>query len=283
MLVAVHTAWRLTHPKRHWRPHGWRPAPLPLQAVSFTTADGLRLRGWVASRPDAPAVAVCVHGWSANHTEMEWQAKRLYDAGFAVLLYDQRACGDSEGSTTSVGVLETLDLRAALHFARTHPGLQGMPIVVLANSMGAAVALTVAAEDTSIRAVFSDAAFTSLESGVAWGFRAATRVPAGPFQKIVVWLSQLICGARMSDLDVVGAVGRIAPRPVCFAHGLEDRHVSPDDARSLWAEAGQPKELWLVAGAGHVVGAHVDPEEYAARVARFFTAALSADPGAAGR
>ena len=277
LTVPVRTAWTVTHPKRGWRPDGWCPSALPLRAVSFHASDGTHLRGWIAGRPDAPATAVCVHGWGTNHTEMERRAERLYDAGFSILLFDFRACGESEGQTTSVGVFETRDLEAAIELAQTDPELNGAPIVVLAHSMGASVSLVVAARNPAVRAVFSDSAFASLESATAWGFRAATGMPAWPFQKIVVWLAELFSGARMRDLPVVDSVSAIAPRPVLLAHGSEDRMVSPQDAEALYARAREPKELWVVPGAGHVVGGYLDDADYTAKLVEFFCQALGVE------
>ena len=277
LAMAVRTAWFVTHPRRGWRPDGWLPSSLALEPVAFRAADGTQLRGWIAGRTDAPATVICVHGWGTNHTELQWRAERLHDAGFSILLFDFRACGESEGQTTSVGVLETQDLEAALGLAQTHPQLNGAPVLIAAHSMGASVSLVVAARHQAVRAVFSDSAFASLESTIAWGFRAATGVPAWPFQKLVVWLAARFSGANMHDLPVLDSVSAVAPRPLLLTHGTDDRMVSPQDAEALYAQAGEPKELWMVPGAGHVVAGYVDDAEYTAKLTGFFRSALGVE------
>ena len=279
--VTAHTAWRLTHPPRGWRPHDWQPSDLPLRNTTIQAQDGVRLRVWVAPQTDARATVICVHGWGTNHTEMEWRAGRLHRAGYSVVLFDFRACGESGGHMCSAGVHEMRDLQAVVDLAAEDSSLNGAPIVILANSMGAAVAITVAATDPRIRAIFSDAAYASLESATAWGFRSFTGLPPWPFKRGVTWLVECMSGARMRDLAVIESIASLSPRPVLIAHGTDDPLVSPNDAEALYARAGQPKELWRVPDAGHVVAEFVAPEVYDERVTGLFAQALeeSAAPG----
>ena len=46
-------------------------------------------------------------------------------------------------------------------------------------------------------------------------------------------------------------IARISPRPLLLVHGDHDETVSVDDARELYAKAGEPKQLVIVEGAGH--------------------------------
>lgn len=279
--VTAHTAWRLTHPPRGWRPHDWQPSGMPLQATTIQAEDGVRVRVWVAPQANAPATVICVHGWGTNHTEMEWRAGRLHRAGYSVVLFDFRACGESGGRMCSAGVHEMRDLRAVVDLADSDPSLNGAPIVILANSMGATVAITVAASEPRIRAIASDAAYASLESATAWGFRTFTGLPPWPFKRSVTWVVERMTGARMRDLAVIESIASLSPRPVLIAHGADDPLVSPQDAEALYARAGEPKELWRVRDAGHVVAEFVEPEVYDARITGLFTRALeeSAAPG----
>ena len=54
--------------------------------------------------------------------------------------------------------------------------------------------------------------------------------------------------------------------------------VPPRTCRQLFAAAGEPKELWIVPGAGHAGFAEVAPRAYAQHLIEFFSRALAA-PG----
>ena len=278
-LISFRAAWMVTHPKRGWRPRNWIPSPLQARRIHFKSKDGTRLVGWSKNHPDPIAIVLCVHGLGTNRTELEWRAYRLFKRGFSVFLFDFRACGESEGSVTTSGVREVDDLMAALDQCKQEPAYGNPPIVALADSMGGTVTLKAALTRTEIRAIFTDAAFSSMETAIGWGFTHHTGLPARPFRRAVVWMAEWMSGEKTSDMSVIDLIGQISPRPIHIAHGLADPLVPASDARLLYKHAGEPKAIWLVHDAGHVVGSFVDPDAYADRVDRFFRDALKPGRG----
>jgi fermentation-respiration switch protein FrsA (DUF1100 family) len=70
-------------------------------------------------------------------------------------------------------------------------------------------------------------------------------------------------------------IGDISPRPVLVIHGEQDNAATTvADAHRLFAAAGEPKELWIVSGAGHCSANALFPEAYETRVLGFFDRAL---------
>jgi len=72
-------------------------------------------------------------------------------------------------------------------------------------------------------------------------------------------------------------VDRISPRPLLIVHGARNEYHPLDEARHLYARAGEPKQLIEIAGAGHLDWIHPqsplrDPN--LARVVDWFSAAL---------
>ena len=63
----------------------------------------------------------------------------------------------------------------------------------------------------------------------------------------------------------------ISPRPLLLIHG--EFEVERTRGQAQFAAAAQPKELWVVPGAGHGQYAQAQPEEYEKRILRFFDAA----------
>ena len=126
--------------------------------MHFKSADGTRLAGWIKPHDDPIATVILVHGLAVNHTVMANRAYRLWKRRFSVMLFDFRACGESEGATSTCGVREVEDLAAAVELCLHQPEFGAAPIVALADSLGGTVALATAAQRPEIQAVFSDAA-----------------------------------------------------------------------------------------------------------------------------
>jgi pimeloyl-ACP methyl ester carboxylesterase len=69
--------------------------------------------------------------------------------------------------------------------------------------------------------------------------------------------------AALLDYSPEGMVGRIAGRPVLLVHGEADLLVPPEESRSLFARASEPRRLVLVPGMGHFDWALPQDERFA--------------------
>lgn len=140
----------------------------PVDEVSFSH-DDITLAG-VLSLPDAagphPAVIlISGSGSQDRHGEtpaipgyrpFEWIAEGLASEGVAVLRYDDRGVGGSDGSAHTATSAETArDVAAAVAFLRTHPGIDPSRIGLVGHSEGGLVAAMVAAEDPGVAFVVS--------------------------------------------------------------------------------------------------------------------------------
>ena len=110
-------------------------------------------------RPEAPPVAAAVvchahplHGGMMHFKVVFRAAKALQSAGLAVLRFNFRGVGRSEG-VHDHGAGEQEDARAALF--EMEDRFPGLPLVLGGFSFGSAVALRVAARDARVRAVFA--------------------------------------------------------------------------------------------------------------------------------
>ena len=113
----------------------------------------------VLMRPPAPAVAAAVvchahplHGGMMHFKVVFRAAKALQSAGLAVLRFNFRGVGRSEGAYDH-GAGEQEDARAALFELQDR--LPGLPLVLGGFSFGSVVALRVAARDARVRAAFA--------------------------------------------------------------------------------------------------------------------------------
>ena len=46
-------------------------------------------------------------------------------------------------------------------------------------------------------------------------------------------------------------IAQVSPRPLLLVHGSQDKTVDVSHAHRLYAQAGEPKQLAIVEGAGH--------------------------------
>ena len=66
---------------------------------------------------------------------------------------------------------------------------------------------------------------------------------------------------------------------IFFIHGSEDWLIKPHHSERLFKQAGQPKRIALIPGAGHAAGFYVAGAEYCRRVLGFFDGAFRGGAG----
>lgn len=237
---------------------------IPFEDVSFVTGDGLKLSGWWLPNPEARRTVVALSGYDSVRHHILGIGAALWRGGSNVLLFDNRGCGSSEGDGISLGHHERLDATAAVGYSKGRA--PDLPLGVVGYSMGGAVALMVAADDARIEAVVVDSPFASQTNVL----RVQLRGYVGPLDRPALALASLFLDHEPREVEPVEYVCRISPRPVLLIHGEEDTVTDPDDSRKMFGLAGEPKELWVVPGAGHVGSYYADRKEYCRRVTGFF-------------
>ncbi|MDB5100212.1 MAG: hypothetical protein JWM80_4633 [Cyanobacteria bacterium RYN_339] len=233
---------RLNHPDD--------PARYGLKPEAVTIASAVPLKGWLFKHPDDKGRAVLfVHGWGSHTQHMLKDYVRWLAARYTVLAFDMANHGLSPDGVTTLGPHEVADAHAAADFLKAH-GYKRLG--VLGTSMGGAVAIDLAAEDGAIAAVVTDGAF-SRPANVPYGHFVRHGYP---FAGLLAASTELMIGLRSGTNPETEAavthVARIAPRPLLLIHGDQDHVISPDNAQTLFAAAGAPKQLWMVPGADHM-------------------------------
>ncbi len=152
--------------------------------VSFTSNDGILLKGWWIPAPQSPEGTVILsHGMLANRTQMLAWAEVLWRAGYNVLLYDFRANGESGGDKSTAGGLEVNDLSAAVDFVWQKSEVRDLPICLFGFSMGGAATIMVAARDSRIACAAVYGAYASLDRAISH----RCHHHFGPFSPIAEW------------------------------------------------------------------------------------------------
>jgi alpha-beta hydrolase superfamily lysophospholipase len=121
--------------------------------VTFASSDGVTLAGqlYEASSRPAPGV-VLVH--MLTRTKADWDdfAQQLEEAGITSLAIDLRGHGASGGSAGKLLDM-TQDVRAAVQWLSARPGVRPDALGVAGASLGANLALIVAADQPLVRVV----------------------------------------------------------------------------------------------------------------------------------
>ena len=237
---------------------------LEYEVVRFTTDDGVALTGWFipAARETRSAVIV-LHGFGGHRLpELAAFVPWLHER-HNVLQFDFRGHGESAPGHVTLGTHERRDVAAAIAFLEGR-GLG--PVALFGVSMGAATAI-VAGADLPVAAVVADAPFARLRHPVTNRMREV----GYPFSGLGGWL---IVGAaavrtRSRLRDPIQVVDRIAPRGLLLIAPKEDQLISWRQSVELYEAAGEPKELFVVEGAGHAEAYAVAPEAYRSRVLEF--------------
>ncbi|MGH9289711.1 MAG: alpha/beta hydrolase [Acidimicrobiales bacterium] len=226
-------------------------------ATSLVTADGVRLaaRWWEPASTNGDAVVV-VHGFAAHKDQpaVEQVAQHLVAAGHAVLTYDSRGHGESQGLCT-LGELERLDVDAAVSAAADHADR----VVLVGTSMGGVAVLNHMAAATGAIAAGTEArgavvVATPARWEIPRTWRGAASVmltQTGPGRAVAARRFQTRLAVRPGRGDPPVERICLVARPVAVVHGLADRFLPPAAATALFTAALEPRRLDLVPGMGH--------------------------------
>ena len=254
---------------------------LAYQNVTLHTSDGLDLAAWYLPGSRSEAL-ILLHGIGSNRADALPLASRIHTRGYSLLLPDLRAHGQSGGDTCTLGVKEVEDIRAALEFLQSQPGIDPGRVGIWGVSLGAATALQAAAQLPDLHAVAADSAFSSARWLVQHQLGSLVALPDW-FGPALLAVGGWEAGVSPDAIAPVDAMPRIAPRPVLLIQGDQDALFAPENARLLLDAARGPADLWEIPHAGHGGVYALDPDAYVTRLDRFFTQALATESGLAGR
>ena len=228
------------------------------EEFSFRTADGLTLYGWwFEARPDVPAddggvgsetmvaggagavpsgddstapVLLWAHGNGGNLTGRAPHAQVLADEGLSAFVFDYRGYGRSNGSPSEAGIY--IDMEAAYDFLVHQRGIAPGRIILLGRSLGSAPAARLSTMVPHAGVVL----VSPLPSARRMARRMFGGLPIDVFASV--------------DFPVVDWVARRST-PLLIIHGDRDEVIPLEYGREVFEAAAAPKELVVLAGAGH--------------------------------
>lgn len=219
------------------------------QSFSFSS-DGSKLEAWLlqpapvtlaANPSDLLPLVVVAHGWGSNRTRVLRYARPLYEAGFAVFMYDARSHGDSESITAPSAFMFRADVIAAVETARRLPGIDPDKIAVLGHSLGGFGSLLALDNGMEVCAVVTDSMPVRFETMMRAELKRK-KIPAFPLAFLIppIWLIRArITQAQFRAANIPDILSKRAGSaesgrvPVLMIHSNGDDFISAEDLRQL--------------------------------------------------
>ena len=247
----------------------------PLQDVSVIASDGSHLQGWVARPRNANGDAVILlHGVGDNRQGMMGYAELFLSNGFAVLVPDSRAQGESDGDFPTYGIKESDDVGRWFDWLviQQHPKC----VFGMGESMGAATLLQAVEKESRFCAVVAESSFASFDQ------IACVRV--GQFFHAGTWLGRIVLRPAVEMAFLYGRLTRsvnlanaspersvvVSHVPILLIHGLADHNIPPQQSERIRTHNPAEIVLWEVPLAGHCGAVNAAGLEFNTRVLGWF-------------
>jgi pimeloyl-ACP methyl ester carboxylesterase len=234
--------------------------------------DGRRLRltgWWIPSSVPSDGCVILLHGYAdAKVGAIAW-APILHELSLNILAIDLRAHGDSGGQFCTGGFFERDDISQLIEQIRINQPGQTRRIFLFGASLGAAIAIGVAAGRSDITAIILESPFSDYARAIARHMQRMN-LPGGLLTTTAIAAAQRISGARFSEVRPVDLLAKLTC-PALTIVGSDDPLLDETDITALEQATRQnPRsEFWLVQAAGHLQAMAVDPVKYRLRVAEF--------------
>jgi len=243
------------------------PSDLIGTSVEFPSESGATLHGWLIPGKRGTGAVVLMHGVRANRLSMIDRARFLARAGYTILLFDFQAHGESSGNHITFGHLESMDAQSAVKYLRVNAA--GERVGVIGVSMGGAATL-LSSPPLDVDAMVLEMVYPTVDQAIS--NRLTTRF--GKAGKLLVpllaWQLKPRLGVSANELRPIDKVSQIGAAKL-FIAGSEDKYTPLDESRQIFESARNPKEFWIVDGAGHEDLYRIESHEYERRVLDFFS------------
>lgn len=196
------------------------------------------------------ATIILVHGISSCKEHMYGIAEWLL-SNYDIIVYDQRAHGQSEGKFCTFGAKEKLDISAIINKVERDSMLRSSRLGIMGFSLGAAVAMQAMARESRIQCGIFEGGFASFrETYHDYAERMlGVRIPF--FTDYVLTQSERIAQFSVDTVHPEKSVTFIQA-PVLFIHGEDDKHIPVQYAQRNYAACGAlNKILHIVKDAQH--------------------------------
>lgn len=251
----------------------------PHMEINRTSFDGLKLHAnffpAIGEHTGRKKAAICFHGYTSKGMSDYIGLSDYYlKNGFAMLLPDARAHGDSGGDYIGFGCLDRKDALVWIDFIVQELG-EDVEIVLHGTSMGGATVLMASGLDLppQVKGIISDCGFTSPKEVFTHALHSMYRLPAFPVIPAADIINKKLAGYGMDECNAKREVAN-AKVPILFIHGSNDTFVPVRMCDEIYECCASPKKKLIVEGAAHAESYYKDMAGYEEAMTEFFDDAL---------
>ena len=229
---------------------------LTAEELRLTTSDGLDIAAYEVYTENPKAVIIAISGiHNPSVTAFYPHAKVFQQHGYASILYDTRAHGDSEGDTISLGYKEVLDTQAVVDYIKGNEKYKNTPIVVFGVSMGGATAINSIGEIEEIDGLISSSAYASWDDAFYDNmvYMGAPKFYAWLQRPFVKLYTNFKYGFDTADITPELEIKNLGDRPALIMHSTEDSQVPFASFHRIMKNAPNHVETWIRSGDLHFV------------------------------
>lgn len=236
------------------------------ETVHLTTSNHLTLEGWYIPADSARGTVLLVHGMGQNKSMLLKEAYEFMYLGFNVMLIDLRAHGNSDGHVSTIGFLESEDVKLAYDYIA---GKGEKNIILYGVSLGATVITKAIFDyDLSPARIILEMPYEKLEKlfgkrGSMLGF------PEEPFGVLVTFWASVERGFNAFEVNTSKYTEKVKC-PVLLEYGVLDKIVSEKETNSIFEHiASNNKKLVRYENAGHELFLNKDALKWRKEIKEF--------------
>lgn len=235
---------------------------IPFEPITIESHDGLKLYGRYYHIQDGAPIEILFHGYrSCAYRDCSGGHALARKMGFNTLVVDQRAHGNSEGTTITFGILERCDCLSWIHYVNNRFGDQ-VPVLLSGLSMGAATVLMVSGLNLpqNVQCILADSPFSA-------PIAIIEKVCKDMHYPVLLCRPFLYLGARLFGKFHLGECNakdsvRKSTVPILLIHGEADHFVPCEMSGEIAACCASSVTVHTFPGAGHGLSYMVDPVRY---------------------
>ena len=257
-MIGKNTMLHPDHEAMYVYPHDYS---MTYENVTFTTSDGLELKGWFiepknSSAPNSNITIIVLHG--ATHSKawmLDHYGEGFYNLDYRLFFFDSRNRGESPDTLLGLtwGIDEVKDVKAAVNYTKHQLEVNASQIVLFAESQGAATILFYTAQYNDVAAIIADSSWAYGNQMIRQAYPVRSGFPWAIFGQITIAKLETHYGYSFADISPAKVVYNITI-PTYIIHGDADIEINPEDATTINDALNNTaiKPLWRVVGRGHV-------------------------------